>query len=233
MAGPVRNLLQIGCFLKVVGAVLLVTIAALPQSSRVGATLDGIVSDSTGGRIPAAEVRLRASGTHLSRNILTNDKGFFRASELPVGTYEVFVENPGFVPYHHTGVILQVGESVHLDIVLPAAGIASEVTVTDQPPAIDPTQTSMTTAVDKDRIEELPVSSRNYLQFVLLAPGVSASAQQAGLRARTPLSDSGFTFGGLRARSNNISIDGLDNNDEYTGSSRAFARDRTGVSGCP
>ena len=66
---------------------------------------------------------------------------------------------------------------MHLDIVLPVSGIASEVTVTDQPPAIDATQTSLTTAVDKERIEELPVSSRNYLQFILLAPGVSAFTQ--------------------------------------------------------
>src|SRR5262249_29006268 len=67
---------------------------------------------------------------------------------------------------------------------------------------------------------ELPVRSRNYLNFVLLAPGVASSTQPPASSAQTPLSDSGFTFGGLGARSNNLSIDGLDNNDEYTGASR-------------
>ncbi len=66
----------------------------------------------------------------------------------------------------------------------------------------------------------MPVQSRNYLNFALLAPGVSSSAQQPGKRSLAALPDSGFTFGGLRGRSNNVSIDGLDNNDEYVGSSR-------------
>src|SRR5262249_19223728 len=51
-------------------------------------------------------------------------------------------------------------------------------------------------------------------------PGVASSEQQIGRRSMAALPDSGFTFGGLRGRSNNIAIDGLDNNDEYTGSSR-------------
>src|SRR6185437_1875675 len=75
-------------------------------------------------------------------------------------------------------------------------------------------------AVDQERIEELPVESRNYLNFALLAPGVASSAQQPGKQSPAALPDSGFTFGGLRGRSNNVSIDGLDNNDEYVGSSR-------------
>src|SRR5579883_1649530 len=74
--------------------------------------------------------------------------------------------------------------------------------------------------LDTERIEELPVESRNYLNFALLAPGVSASATQPGKQALAALLDSGFTFGGLRARSNNVTIDGLDNNDEYLGASR-------------
>src|SRR5207244_8405431 len=68
--------------------------------------------------------------------------------------------------------------------------------------------------------EELPVRSRNYLYIVLLAPGVSSSPIPSGASGSTPLTGSGFTFGGLRSRSNNLSIDGLDNDDEYAGSSR-------------
>jgi hypothetical protein len=206
--------------LGVIVTLLLVSFAAGAQTSRVGATLEGTVSDPTGGRIPKAEVRLRNIDLQQFRTIATDERGFFRTSELPVGTYEVFVENPGFAPYHHAGVTFQVGQTVRLDVVLQTAGITTEVTVTAQPPAIDPSQTALTSSVDKERIEELPVSSRNYLNFVLLAPGVSASGQQPGMHAQSPLADSGFTFGGLRPRSNNLSVDGLDNNEEYTGSSR-------------
>jgi hypothetical protein len=117
-------------------------------------------------------------------------------------------------------VILLLGSTVHLEITLPSEAVTAQVTVTGQPPAIDPAQTSVSSSVDKERIEELPVESRNYLNFALLAPGVATSAQHSGKQSLAPLPDSGFTFGGLRGRSNNITIDGLDNNDEYVGSSR-------------
>jgi len=94
------------------------------------------------------------------------------------------------------------------------------VTVNAQPSAIDTSQTSVVSSVDQERIEELPVRSRNYLDFVLLAPGVSSSPTASPVSGSTPVTGSGFTFGGLRPRSNNVSIDGLDNNDEYSGSSR-------------
>jgi hypothetical protein len=116
--------------------------------------------------------------------------------------------------------LVPLGSTVHLDVVLQSALVSAQVTVTAQPPAIDPAQTSVSSAVDTERIEELPVESRDYLNFALLAPGVAGSAQQPGRQSLAPLPDSGFTFGGLRGRSNNISIDGLDNNDEYVGSSR-------------
>src|SRR5262249_10928488 len=110
-----------------------------------------------------------------------------------------------------------------LDITLNPAGVTQTIAVTDQPKPIDPTATATTTTIDPERIEELPVNSRNYLEFSLLAPGVAPSNPQSsgnGLQSKSPLADSGFTFGGLRPRSNSISIDGLDNTDATTGTAR-------------
>src|SRR2546428_169963 len=190
------------------------------QSSRVGATLDGIVSDTSSAIIPNAKVTLHNPLTNQSRTITTDEQGFFRAGQLAVSTYEVAVEQAGFAPYRHTGVVLSLGQTVHLDIVLSPASASEKVTVSAQPSAIDTSQTSVVSSVHQERIEELPVRSRNYLDFVLLAPGVSSSPAASAVSGSTPLTGSGFTFGGLRPRSNNVSIDGLDNNDEYTGSSR-------------
>jgi hypothetical protein len=178
------------------------------------------VTDPTGGRIPGASVTVRDVATQQSRKLSTNAEGLFRFAELQAGTYEVTVTQSGFAPYRHAGVVLPLGSTVRLDVALQSASVNTQVTVTAQPPAIDPAQTSVTSAVDTERIEELPVQSRNYLNFVLLAPGVTSSGQQLGRRSLAALPDSGFSFGGLRGRSNNVAIDGLDNNDEYVGSSR-------------
>src|SRR6266446_3414769 len=190
------------------------------QSSRVGAILEGIVSDTSSAIIPNAKVTLHNPLTNQSRTITTDEQGFFRAGQLAVSTYEVAVEQAGFAPYRHTGVVLSLGQTVHLDIVLSPASASEKVTVSAQPSAIDMSQTSVVSSVDQERIEELPVRSRYYRDFVLLAPGVSSSPIASGASGSTPLTGSGFTFGGLRPPSNNLSIDGLDNNDEYTGSSR-------------
>lgn len=193
---------------------------ALAQTSAVSAALEGFVTDPTGGRIPGASVKLREIATHQSRELTTNEEGLFRAGELPPGTYEVTITQNGFATYSHAGVALPLGSTVRLDVALQSASVNTQVVVTAQPPALDAAQTSVTSAVDTERIEELPVESRNYLNFVLLAPGVASSGQQAGRRSLAALPDSGFSFGGLRGRSNNVTIDGLDNNDEYVGSSR-------------
>src|ERR1700704_5850320 len=193
---------------------------AAAQASRVGATFEGIVRDTSGAVIPNSKITLQNTLTNQSRTVTTDEQGFFRAEQLPVGTYEVRVEQTGFAPYRQGGVEARLGQTVHLDVVLAPESASEQVTVNAQPSSLDPSQSSVVSSVDQERIEELPVRSRNYLDFVLLAPGVSSSPIASGASGSTPLTGSGFTFGGLRSRSNNLSIDGLDNNDEFTGSSR-------------
>ena len=198
---------------------LLYTANATSQISRVGATLEGTVKDRSGAAISGSKAMVRNTFTSQSRTVTTDEQGFFRAEQLAVGTYEVRVEQAGFAAYQQSDVVLSLGQTLHLDIVLSPASASEQVTVNAQSSAIDTSQTSVVSSVDQERIEELPVRSRNYLDFVLLAPGVSSSSRGTAVGG-SPLSGSGFTFGGLRPQSNNISIDGLDNNDEYTGSSR-------------
>lgn len=193
---------------------------AVAQTSIVSSSLEGVVTDPSGARVPGATVRARDLQTHRERDAVTSTEGMYHLSELPAGTYEVSVAQPGFARYIHTGLILPVGATAHLDIALQSDKLTTQVVVTAQPPAIDPAETSVRSGIDTERIEELPVESRNYLNFALLAPGVATSAQQSGKQSLGSLPDSGFSFGGLRGRSNNITIDGLDNNDEYVGSSR-------------
>jgi hypothetical protein len=190
------------------------------QSSKVGATLQGTVTDSSGAVIPNATLTISNLLTNQARSVTTDEGGSFRASQLAVGTYEVRLALPGFAPYRRTDLALSLGETVRLNITLSPASASQRVTVAAQPAGLDTSQTSVVSSVDQERIEELPVRSRNYLDFVLLAPGVSSTPPATAAGVSTPMAGSGFTFGGLRPQSNNILIDGLDNNDEFTGSSR-------------
>src|SRR4051794_7123022 len=190
-------------------------------AQRQTAVLEGTVQDSTGAVVTTAVVTIRDPDTNLTRTTQTDSSGTFRLSDLWVGTYEVRVASNGFTPYTHAGVTLAIGQTARMAIVLQPAGVVEEVSVSAQPPLLDARQTSVATVIDGERIEELPVRSRNYLEFVLLAPGVTrASPPSTGGAPTSVLPSSGFSFQGLRPRSNTLTIDGIDNTDEFSGSSR-------------
>ncbi len=194
------------------------------QNSASTGAISSSVRDAAGQVIPGAAIILRERTTNQTRQATSEADGSYRISVLPVGIYEVRAESAGFAPYVNPQVTVAVGSTTTLDITLSPAGVNAEITVSDRPPALDTSQTASTTSIDPERIEELPVNSRNYLEFTLLAPGVAPSNTQTtggnGSSSGAPLADSGFTFGGLRPRSNSISIDGLDNTDETTGAAR-------------
>lgn len=200
--------------------VLALALSCAAQTSRVAGAIQGTVVDQTGSAVAGARVTLRNQGTNRSRTVSSNSEGSFRAGELPVGQYELRVESPGFNAYVNAAIVVSIGTAVQLTVRLAAATVQQQITVSEQPPTIDTTQTAEATTIDHERIEESPVASRNYLDFVLLAPQLARSNIQGASGGKNALADSGFTFAGLRSRSNSLYIDGVENNDEFTGSAR-------------
>jgi hypothetical protein len=193
----------------------------LTAAQRQSATLEGTVQDGSGGVVAGASITLRDAETNLVHATRADALGSFRLTDLAIGTYEVRVEAPGFAPYTHAGVVLAIGQTARLLVVLQPAQVVEEVAVSAQPPALDSRQTSIASVIDTDRIEELPVRTRNYLEFVLIAPGVTrATPSPVAGAVSSVLPNSGFSFQGLRPRSNTLTIDGIDNTDEFSGSSR-------------
>ena len=208
-------------FISLLAILLIFLAAASPaQVSRVGGTLEGTVAESGGILIAGTQVKARNVANGSVRAAITDEQGFFLLSDLAVGTYEVEVSQTGFAHYVETGVTIFIGRTTRLEIQLSPATLVQKVTVSAQPATINSSDTTVTTRVGKERIEELPVRSRNALDFVLLAAGVATTNPQAASGGQGGLASSGFTLGGLRPRSNSLSIDGLDNNDEFSGGSR-------------
>jgi carboxypeptidase family protein/TonB-dependent receptor-like protein len=189
------------------------------QTSRVNGNLVGTVVDPSGAVVPDATIQIRNVATGQARSRQSDARGQFQVRELPSGSYRLVVTREGFSVYDNPNISISLGSVSNLTVRLSPASVTEQLTVTDLPGVIDPTQTAITTTIDPERIEELPVRSRNYLNFALLAPSVTASNQAASPNALV-LPDSGLSFGGLRPRSNAIYIDGLDNNDEFSGASR-------------
>ena len=143
--------------------------------------------------------------------------GRFSVPALPPGIYAVKAELAGFATQTREGIVLQLGTAVAVDFTLRIAGTREEITVSAAAPLIDTQQTAVSTVVSQKQIESLPINGRNFISFSIITPGVSTDrTPQQGASAT-----SGLTFAGQRARSNNITVDGLDNNDAALGSVRA------------
>ena len=188
----------------------------IAQGSNPGAVA-GVVLAPDGNPVASATLDLFAPDAP-ARIITSADDGTFLLRDLPSGSYTVRTTSPSFAPDEES-VSVAVGRMTHLSIHLAIASTQQSVNVTAAPVTFDTSQTSSVVNIDRDRVEELPIPSRNYLTFVLLSPQVAAAnpaLQQQGLTA----SGGSFSFGGLRPESNAIYLDGVNDNDEYTGSSR-------------
>ena len=201
-------------------ATLMMALSFSASAQLQQASLEGTVISTSGLQLSGVTIRITDAATNQSREAVSDGSGRFRLGSVPPSVYELRVDSAGLAPYERHGLQLPVGRTIRLTIVLSSISIAETVDVSAQPSGLDATETSASTIIDNERIEELPVRSRNYLEFVLLAPGVVSTGRAGSVTGASGLSDSGFSFAGLRPRSNTLTIDGLDNNDEYSGSSR-------------
>lgn len=197
---------------------------ALAQTTVSTGTIQGTVLDRTGAVIPEARVTARNENTQATRIVVSEANGRFTVAGLPIGTYTLTVEKEGFSTVRVERFLLSVGQTLVQRLEMQPAGVVEAVEVKEQPEAVDLVATTSSVAQGYDKIEEAPASGRNYLNFVLLSPGVASSSGSSAQRSfsgvRNPWSDSGFSFAGMRGRNNSISIDGTDNRDETTGGNR-------------
>ena len=191
-------------------------IVAIAQGGNAG-TVAGVVLAPDGNPVAGAPVAISAPDAPV-RITTSADDGTFLVRDLPSGNYVVRTKSPSFAPDEES-VSVAVGRTTHLSIQLAIAHAQQSVNVTAAPVTFDTSQTSSVVNIDRDRVEELPIPNRNYLNFVLLSPQVATANpafQQQGLTANGV----SFSFGGLRPGSNAIYLDGVNDNDEYTGSGR-------------
>lgn len=194
------------------------------QTSRTAGALRVSVLDESGATVPGARVTVTRPETAFSRMVPTSESGEAVFQSLEPGEYALQVEKDGFRAATVEELSISVGRTAVQQVVLRPAGITESVEVTAESGAVDTEATVSSAALGGERIEESPSTNRNYLNFVLVAPGVAASAgsntQRTLAGIRSPQPDSGFSFGGMRGRNNSLSIDGVDNRDETTGGNR-------------
>jgi Carboxypeptidase regulatory-like domain/TonB-dependent Receptor Plug Domain/TonB dependent receptor len=194
-------------------------------------TLTGRVTDSNGLAIVGATVKATLVDTGAERTVVTNDDGRFRLIELKPGLYKVAVSQSGFGTKQRADLQTVSGQNLQIDFQLAPADIKADTTVTvsdDDSPPVDVTRTVVGGTISEREIEEIPNNTRNALDLVLTLGGTSEEqlstsglADDRGANpSSAPLEQGNFSISGGTAYSNNITIDGLDNNDDRSSRDR-------------
>lgn len=205
-------------------ATVLLPFALFAQSQSSTGLVQGRVSDSLRAPIAGASVQLESEGSGARRTAKTGANGEFVFPAVTVGEYRLRVSSEGMAAVRTEEFGVAPGQASIHTFTLEPAQVVQRLEVVERPDAIQATATTQNVALGNERIEETPAPGRNYLNFVLTAPGVSpaagSNARRSAAAIRHPAADSGFTFAGIRPRNNSLLIDGVDNRDETTGGNR-------------
>jgi len=145
--------------------------SAFGQSGNEG-SIEGFVIDPSGAVISGVNVTARNIDTAAIYRAVTDGDGRFRFLVLPVGTYQVVAEHPGFATLIDKDVEVTVGAKVNLPLTLPLASQTQRVEVSTETPLLESTRTQVSSTIDERSIANLPVNGRNFNDFIVLAPGV-------------------------------------------------------------
>src|SRR5204862_7845689 len=194
------------CSLAFLFAFFLLSPSVRPQGNQ--GTIEGIVVDPSGAALPGAKLTGTNDATGIRFQTTSDSNGLFTFPVLPVGTYTIEVEHPGFAKLTQKNIALSVGARLNLSLSLSVAGQTQSVTVTDEPPIVETTRSQVSSTVNDVAIENLPTNGRNFINFVLLTPGVTLDVRGGDI-----------SFAGQRGTLNSLIVDGSDTNNTFFGQS--------------
>jgi hypothetical protein len=193
---------------KIVAAVALISLLVvgskvLPQSPN--GSIRGIVLDPEAKAIPDAEIIAVNDATRLQYETKTNGEGIYAVENLPPGPYRLQVSKFGFKAIIKPDIIINVQDALVLNFALEVGASSVVVTVEGGAPMINTTDASVSTVVDRQFAENLPLNGRSFQTLIYLTPGVVATPSN--------YADSGqFSVNGQRAASNYWMVDGVSAN---------------------
>src|SRR6266566_215216 len=151
--------------------------ASLALAQSTTGTIAGNVTDVSGSPIVDAKVIATNVETNVSRSAVTKPDGSYSVLFLPVGTYRVEVNVPGFKKFEQTGVVLEVNRNPKVDAVLQVGAVTETVEVTADAAMVETTVPALGQTVNSQDIEELPLVNRDVYSLLTLVAGVDFTGQ--------------------------------------------------------
>ena len=166
------------------------------------ATITGVVTDSAKAVVPAVRISVRNTDTNREYRQSSNPEGYFTVPELPAGPYILEANSPGFAAYRQSGIILETGQMLRVDIKLTVGSVNQTVKVTADTAVLNTEDGKIKGQVLlQEEIQDMPLNGRDFTDLALTVPGVTANAQGGA--------GSFGAINGARADSTNFMVDGF------------------------
>src|SRR6266851_8779860 len=193
--------------------VLTVNGTVFPQTSST--SLQGSVTDPSGSAIVGATVVLANSESKLERTMETGTQGEYRFIALPPGTYTLTVTEKGFSRYQQTDLQLLVNTPATANVRLKVGSASESVTVTSEAPVLNLVDASIGNPFNENQIKQIPLDARNVPDLLSLQAGVAYTGNRPDIDKDQDTRDG--SVNGARSDQSNITLDGVDVNDQSNG----------------
>ena len=197
---------------------------ALTLGARAS-TLSGRVIDPSGAVMPGVAVTLSDLETSHRQTATTNPEGFYSFASLPPGRYSLEAHQEGFRPFLQTGVLVEPGKALELDLKLELGEQATVFTVTEADLRVDTADTAQGDTLGTSKISSVPLNGRSFTDLLALQPGVAhASSRQpnavvmSGCTSNSPSGDlnpGNLSVSGQRETSNGFFLNGINVQEDF------------------
>ncbi|WP_213804690.1 TonB-dependent receptor [Granulicella sp. dw_53] len=167
------------------------------------AQLAGVVSDPSKAVIPHASIKILNEQTQETIVTQSNDSGFYAASALKPGLYRITVTASGFQSQIVDHATIAVAGKINLDVMLHAGGTSEVVTVDASGLEINTTDATVSTVIDRQFVNNIPLNGRSFQSLLTAVPGVSVVPSSG------PGNSGEFTVNGQRTEGNYFTVDGV------------------------
>jgi hypothetical protein len=199
----------------IAASALLFALASPSAAQSSSASVNGTIVDPKGAVVSQAEVTIENPNTGFSRTVKTNVQGVYQFLEIPPSTYSLTIKAPGFAAVHIESVRLMVNTPATIDEMLKVQGGTTIIQVMDTAPLVNSQDATQGHAFDVTQIENLPSEGRNPIAILGLQPGVVFTGNSDSINPDVD-SRSG-AVSGARSDQTNVTIDGIDDNDQIRG----------------
>ena len=205
---------------KAILAGFFVMLAPLGHSQAVAvAEVDGTVTDTSGKFMVNVQVTMVQSETQAPRSTFTDVQGRFAIPNLSPGPYVLDAKAPGFKDYRQTGIVLQVGQTINLNVAMTIGAVTETVEVSGNASMVETKDSGIAQVMDTQKVVDLPLNGRNLTQLLTLVGGgtTTPGGDLTGSKNIQGSNTSGtFSVGGSQANGVNYLLDGGDNNDSFS-----------------